>query len=147
VTRSTEPSGPVAQLDRELLDGLVQTTFVMIGILNRLAARHDLSLTQLRVLGILRDRQPKMAELADHLGLEKSTVTGLIDRASRRGLVERQPASEDARASHVGLTPKGRQLAIDATDEIADDAGHLINALSTTDRRRLLRLLQLLQLR
>ena len=33
-----------------------------------LAADHDLSLTQLRVLGILRDRRLKMSELASYLG-------------------------------------------------------------------------------
>jgi len=38
-------------------------------VLNRIGTEHDLSLTQLRVLGILRDRRVKMSELAGYLGL------------------------------------------------------------------------------
>ena len=63
------------------MDGLVQVSFTVIALLSRVAAEHDLSLTQLRVLAILRDREPTMAELATHLGLERSSVSGLIDRA------------------------------------------------------------------
>ncbi|MCU1396776.1 MAG: transcriptional regulator, MarR family [Ilumatobacteraceae bacterium] len=128
--------------DRELLDTLVQTTFVVMGILNRLSARHDLSLTQLRMLGILRDREPKMAELADHLGLERSTVTGLVDRAAQRGLLQRQPSPDDLRAAHVTLTEQGRTLAARGANEMADDAGFLIDALTTSQRTQLLQLLR-----
>lgn len=75
----------------DLRDGLVQTSFTVIAALSRVAADQDLSLTQLRMLGILRDREPAMAELATYLGLERSTVSGLIDRAVARGLVRRPP--------------------------------------------------------
>jgi hypothetical protein len=42
-----------------------------------------------RSLRGLRDRRLKMTALADYLGLEKSTMTGLVDRAEKRGLLER----------------------------------------------------------
>ncbi|MGP0022346.1 MAG: MarR family winged helix-turn-helix transcriptional regulator, partial [Streptosporangiaceae bacterium] len=71
----------------EMMDSLVRASFTVIALLSRVAAEHDLSLTQLRVLAILRDREPTMAELATYLGLERSSVSGLIDRAVRRGLV------------------------------------------------------------
>ena len=58
----------------DLRDGLVQVSFAVIAVLSRVAAEQDLSLTQLRVLGILRDRQPTMAELATYLGLERSGI-------------------------------------------------------------------------
>ena len=67
-------------VDDELMDGLVQVSFAVVATLTQLGAAYDLSLTQLRVLAILRDREPRMAELADHLGLDRSTVSGLIDR-------------------------------------------------------------------
>ncbi|ERK69221.1 hypothetical protein N136_04459, partial [Leifsonia aquatica ATCC 14665] len=73
--------------DDALVDALVQTSFVVTGVLTRVAAERDLSLTQLRMLGVLRDRRPRMAQLAALLGLDKSTVSGLIERAERRGLV------------------------------------------------------------
>jgi MarR family transcriptional regulator, lower aerobic nicotinate degradation pathway regulator len=109
-----------AELRDGLVDDLVQTSFAVMAVLTRVGAAHDLSLTLLRLLGILRDRQPRMAELADHLGLEKSTVSGLVDRAERRGLVQRSTTPEDGRSVRVGLSAEGRRLARTVETEIAD---------------------------
>ena len=67
-------------------------------MLERRAREHDLSIIQTRLLGVLRDRRPTMNELARFLDLDKSSVTGLVDRAERRGLVERVPSTADRRA-------------------------------------------------
>jgi DNA-binding MarR family transcriptional regulator len=62
------------------------------------------------VLGILRDRRPRVTELAAYLGLDKSTMSGLIDRAERRGLLARGRNPNDGRAVDVFLTPAGHEL-------------------------------------
>jgi MarR family len=47
------------------------------------------------------DREPGMLELARHLELEKSSLSGLVDRAESRGLVERIPSGRrPARRQH-----------------------------------------------
>lgn len=97
--------------DDALIDALSQSAFQTVAALSRLATEHDMSLTQLRVLAILRDRRVRMAELADYLGLERSSLSGLIDRAQARGLVERSPNPDDGRATNVSLTDEGRELA------------------------------------
>jgi DNA-binding MarR family transcriptional regulator len=122
---------------REVMDSLVRTSFTVIALLSRTAAEHDLSLTQLRVLAILRDREPTMAELAAHLGLERSSVSGLIDRAVRRGLVRRDTSSEDGRAVQVSLTPDGQRLAGLLTEEIGDLIGPMTHSLGPADQKRL----------
>lgn len=99
-----------APLNEQLLDALIPIVFGTTAALNKIGAENDLSLTQLRVLGILRERQPRMAELADYLGLKKSTMSGLIDRAEKKGLVARTPSLEDSRAIEVFLTAEGRAL-------------------------------------
>jgi MarR family transcriptional regulator, lower aerobic nicotinate degradation pathway regulator len=91
-------------------DALVQVSFAVLDVLTRSAAELDLSVTQLRLIGILRDRSPSMAVMADFLGLDRSSVSGLIDRAEKRGLVERRPSAEDARVTLIDLTPTGREL-------------------------------------
>ena len=92
-------------------DALVQLSFLVQGVLARAAAEQDVSVIQLRLLGILRDRQPGMLQLARHLGLDKSSMTGLVTRAEKRGLVQRLPSPHDGRGVLVGLTPAGRELA------------------------------------
>ncbi|MFI1992935.1 MarR family winged helix-turn-helix transcriptional regulator [Actinoplanes sp. NPDC020271] len=93
-----------------LVDELVRHAFQVTAVLTRIGAENDLSLTQLRVLGILRDRRPRVTELAGYLGLDKSTLSGLIDRAERRGLLGREKSPDDGRAVEVFLTPAGHEL-------------------------------------
>jgi DNA-binding MarR family transcriptional regulator len=90
------------------VDGLAQLSFLILGTLERRAAEQSLSMIQTRLLGVLRDRTPGMNELATLLELDKSSITGLVDRAERRGLVERIPSPADRRAVQVGLTDSGR---------------------------------------
>jgi MarR family transcriptional regulator, lower aerobic nicotinate degradation pathway regulator len=125
----------------ELRDSLVQMSFTVIAGLTRVAAEHDLSLTQLRVLGILRDREPTMAQLASHLGLERSTVSGLIDRASRRGLVRKTGHPDDGRSVRVSLTPEAQRLATGVIAEIGVLTAPLMGRLNSTEQKRLTALL------
>jgi DNA-binding MarR family transcriptional regulator len=120
-----------------LVDALVHTAFVTMGVLSKAGADHDLSLTQLRVLGILRDRRLRMAALAEFLGLEKSTMTGLVDRAEKRGLVQRAPNAGDGRAVDVFLSPAGHSLAAQVADHVARALAPVTGGLGAADRRRL----------
>ena len=125
----------------DLRDGLVQVSFAVIAVLSRVAAEQDLSLTQLRVLGILRDRQPTMAELATHLGLERSTVSGLIDRAVQRGLVRKTADRADGRSVRVSLTAEARRLASGVSADIGELMAPMTERLNPVERRRLSALL------
>jgi len=126
----------------EVLDSLVQVSFTVIALVSQVAAAHDLSLTQVRVLTILRDHQPTMAGLAAHLGLERSTVSGLIDRAVKRGLVRRDASSDDARAVRVSLSPDGYLLAARLTDELARRISPMVDLLNPAEQKRLVALLR-----
>jgi DNA-binding MarR family transcriptional regulator len=94
-----------------LVDALVQAAFMRMAVLSKIGADNDLSLTQLRVLAILRDRRVRMARLAGYLGLGKSTMSGLVDRAGKRGLVQRAPDAPDGRAVEVFLSREGEEFA------------------------------------
>ncbi|MEU6340794.1 MarR family transcriptional regulator [Streptomyces sp. NPDC046977] len=115
-------------------DALVQLSFLVHGTLARVAARHDLSLVQIHLLGILRDRRPGMLELARHLDLDKSSMTGLVGRAEKRGLVERLPSPHDGRGVLVALTPLGRRLAEQCTAEMDEHIAALTDALTSGER-------------
>jgi MarR family transcriptional regulator, lower aerobic nicotinate degradation pathway regulator len=120
-----------------LVDGLFQLSFLLHHTLARIAAEHDLSIIQVRLLGILRDREPGMLELARHLELEKSSLSGLVDRAERRGLLERIPSPDDRRAANVRVTAQGRKLSRVVEDEVNAEVAQLVTVLSTSDRVRL----------
>ncbi len=133
--RSGRMKGP--QADLGILDGLVQLSFAIQRVLERVADEHELSLVQLRLLGILRDREPGMQEIATFLELDKSSVTGLVDRAERRGLVRRASSPEDGRAVRVALTEQGRELTKKGVKQLQRELSALVEGLTEADRKRL----------
>jgi MarR family transcriptional regulator, lower aerobic nicotinate degradation pathway regulator len=132
------PADPRAQLSP--VDALAQLSFVITGMLERRAAEQDLSLAATRLLGVLRDREPTMNELARMLELDKSSVTGLVDRAERRGLVTRVPSAADRRSVLVRLTAEGQAQVSAAAGLFAADVAGLLDVLPPRDRAALTRL-------
>ncbi|MBO7746851.1 MarR family transcriptional regulator [Paenibacillus sp. MWE-103] len=120
-----------------IADGLAQLSFLVHGILGRAGAEHDLSIIQIRLLGILRDREPSMLQLARFLNLDKSSITGLVDRAERRGLVERVADAQDRRGFRVRLTDAGRQLVRSAGGEIERGLMAAVQGLDEAERAQL----------
>ena len=122
----------------ELTDALVELSFLVQATLARLASERELSLIQVRLLGILRDREPGIVELADALNLDKSSVSGLVDRAQRRGLVERASSkSSDGRAIRVVLTKLGRTMASEFAARVSEELARLVEDLTPAERQRL----------
>lgn len=127
--------------DEGLADALVTTGFVTMALINRIGAENDLSLSLIRVLGILWDRRPRMTELADYLGLEKQTMSGLIARAEKRGLVARARNEEDGRATDVFLTSEGYELVKRLRVQGQQVLTPIIDQLSASDQKQLQELL------
>jgi DNA-binding MarR family transcriptional regulator len=124
------------------VDAIAQVSFLVQGMLERRAGRRGISLVQTRLLGILRDRSPTMNELAQLLGLDKSSTSGLVDRAQLRGFVRRVPSQIDRRSIRVRLTDEGRALAERVASEFTEDVAALLEPLPAEDRERLTRLLR-----
>jgi MarR family transcriptional regulator, lower aerobic nicotinate degradation pathway regulator len=113
---------------------------VIHGLLERRVGEHHLSMIQARLLGVLRDRTPTMNELARLLSLDKSSVTGLVDRAETRGLVVRVPSETDRRVVQVSLTKGGRALASEVAAQFGRDVSEALDLLPRSDRAVLSRL-------
>jgi DNA-binding MarR family transcriptional regulator len=136
---STPPPAAPARAgeDPGLVDALAQLSFLVHNALAEIAGQHDLSIIQVRLLGILRDRKPTMNALGRHLGLDKSSVSGLVDRAQRRGLVDRTVSATDRRAFQVSITETGRQLVEQVAAEFTARIETLVAGLADTDRKLL----------
>jgi MarR family transcriptional regulator, lower aerobic nicotinate degradation pathway regulator len=123
--------------DLGLVDALAQLTFAVQAALGRVAAAHDLSVVQARLLGILRDRRPTIKELASFLQVDKTSVTGLVDRAQERRLVRRAPSLVDGRSVNVEITAAGRGLVDRATKAMEAEIAVLVGSLSPVQRDEL----------
>lgn len=129
-----------ANEDFGLVDALAQLSFLVQSSLAEIAGQYDLSVVQTRMLGILRDREPTMNQLGRHLGLDKSSITGLVDRAQRRGLVTRTASAVDRRSFQVSITDAGRQLVEQVAAQFAEQIERRVEPLPETDRKRLSRM-------
>src|SRR5271155_4087728 len=127
---SGRPVQPALDGPTDLIDALVRTAFFTTAVLSRIGAEYDLSLTQLRVLAILRDRQGSMSDLANYLGLDRSTISGLVDRAEKRGLLRRTQNPLDGRGVDVALTARGIELAERGAATVARALSPLTKTLS-----------------
>lgn len=124
-----------------LVEALGAVAFAVMAALTKVGAAHDLSLTQLRMIGLLHDRRMTITQLADALGLDRSSVSGLVDRTSTRGFVRREPNPDDARSVLITLSPQGSEaFAIGAADTAAL-LSSLTDALTLAEVRRLTTLL------
>jgi MarR family transcriptional regulator, lower aerobic nicotinate degradation pathway regulator len=123
--------------DLGLVDALAQLSFAVLGALGRIAAGYDLSIVQARLLGILRDRRPTITDLAAWLGLDKSSVTGLVDRAEARALVTRTASPHDGRSVLVAITAAGRKLITQATKSFEAEITSLVVELTPSQRTQL----------
>lgn len=131
--------GRAGELD--VVDGIAQLAFLVHADIDRRAGELGMSLVQARMLGVLRDRVPTMTELGAALGLDKASVSGLVQRAERRDLVARERDPGDGRATRVRLLPEGRRLVTEATAGYAAAVGSLLDAVDDDDRAALARIL------
>ncbi|MGG4394014.1 MarR family transcriptional regulator [Paenibacillus thiaminolyticus] len=74
-------------------------------------SRFGLSTGRYRLLADLEDNEGEElpSQLAEHLGVTRATVTGLIDTLERDGLVTRRTSSRDGRQRSVVLTEQGEK--------------------------------------
>ena len=97
--------------EHPVADGLIRLSVLTQSAFARVAERHGLPAAQARLLCVLAGGARGMSELAGLLGIEKAALTGLADRAERRGLIARTAVPGDRRALSVALTPGGRDAA------------------------------------
>jgi DNA-binding MarR family transcriptional regulator len=94
--------------------GLLETHKQLTRALDaELDARYGLTLSSLELLarlGAATDRCLRLSALASAAGLSLSRVSRIAGALQARGLIEREPCSEDARAVEARLTPAGLRL-------------------------------------
>ncbi|MBE1532750.1 MarR family winged helix-turn-helix transcriptional regulator [Actinomadura algeriensis] len=121
--------------------GLVRSAFLVNAVYGESAREHGVTAQQGQLLCVLMSRSYGMSELGAVLGLAKSSLTGLVDRTERNGLVRREADERDTRAVRVALTAKGARLAEEFYTETCRRVDGLLENFDAADRDALARLL------
>lgn len=124
-----------------IVAALVRSTFLVNAVYAESGREHGLTSQQGQLLCVLMAQPYGMSELGAMLGLAKSSLTGLVDRTERNGLVRREPDPQDTRAVRVALTPWGSRLAEEFYAETCRRIDKLAKRLSAAERDTLASLL------
>jgi MarR family transcriptional regulator, organic hydroperoxide resistance regulator len=112
-----------------------RVTHRLLGALDDELAQLGLSAGETNLLACLAGTAPPTVRtLGDATGQRPSTLTGVLDRLERRGLVERRPNPADRRSTLIALTPAG----VDAARQVAAAFERVAARLPEEEVRRLL---------
>ena len=120
-----------------MADALVRLSHLVQHVFADVARDHDLTPQQLQLVCMLIAEPLGMTELSRLLHLERSSMTGLVDRVEKRGLVARVSDPADRRACRVALTEEGGLLAVRAHDDVVVRLDVMTGRLERDDRDRL----------
>jgi DNA-binding MarR family transcriptional regulator len=97
----------------------------------------EITLTQVQVLRALRDGPQTLGRLGLANGLSATSVTRIVDRLERRGLVSRRRESEDRRLVQVHLELPGERLLGEIRVMRGSDIHQAVDAMTGEERRQL----------
>ena len=84
----------------------------------------------------------RQSELADVLAIERPNMVALVDELVREGLILRERAAEDRRASALSPTARGREIYGQAFKAVSAHDRHMTRRLSPAARRELIAMLK-----
>ncbi|WP_437716672.1 MarR family transcriptional regulator [Sorangium sp. So ce448] len=136
--------------ERPEIDAIVEMIIYLYTESRRLtkgmASGFGLTGPQLTILKLLESFQDlSLSTLSERIRAQNSTVTGIVDRMEREGLVRRERSKADRRVVHIRLSEKGARLAREIQVEPMEIFRSALLSLSPTDLRDLLRILTKLQ--
>ena len=129
------------------LDLIVETVIYLQTEGRRLAReqcqRAGITATQLSVLKLLGEiGDLSLSELSKRIASQNSTVTGIVDRMERDGLVTREQSVEDRRVWRIRPTDKGQKIARSIAVAPWDLLRQALRALDRKEQEQLVALLR-----
>lgn len=140
--REIEPNIPTpgSRLDHEVLRSLRRIFHAVDRHSRRLARVHGLTEPQAICLNAVnRAGEVNPGQLARTVSLSPPTVTGILDRLERRGLIRRERAARDKRQVVVCLTDDGRSLLDNSPPPLQERFTRRLTELSASRQRQIAR--------
>ena len=132
---------PIQNPRHETLMSLVLTGAMLTKEGDRLLSEFGLTDSQFNVLMLLRyqadDGQLSQTQLGQMLLVNRSNVTGLVDRMEKAGWVQRTSMKGDRRVKQIKLTPAGRRLVERAEKTYFKRIDMALASLSDTEQSQL----------
>lgn len=140
-SRSRGNDGRQGEVDR-ILETIVYLYTESRRVTKQLARQHGLTGPQVTALKMLEAFGAlSLSELSAHMSAKNSTITGIVDRMERDGLVVRERSEEDRRVVNIRPTAEGRRIAAAVPVTAMAIFASALQSLSERDRDELRRIL------
>jgi len=97
---------------------------------------------QLIVLHEIGDREVSVGDLAQQVSLSQATITGILDRLEKRGIVARRRDERDKRRVLARVTPAGSRLLAEAPPMLQHSFVERFSLLAEADQAHLITALE-----
>jgi DNA-binding MarR family transcriptional regulator len=128
------------QLGFELINRVLATSGTLLRESQKFFRPLGVTEAQFNVLNVLADAPEGMSqrELGDVLVVDRSNVTGLLDRMEKAGWVRRASHPTDGRVYRVLLTPAGRKLQAKVRPLFLVAVGKVVAGMSAAEMKQAL---------
>lgn len=126
---------------------LSRASKVLLEEANKLIEKHGLNPTEFAVLELLyhKGRQP-IQKIGQKILLTSGSMTYVVDKLEKRGLIERVYCTEDKRITYMSITCKGNELIDEIFPQHAKNIQNIMSALSPDEQEQAIILLRKLGL-
>lgn len=133
--------GRQGEVDR-ILETIVYLYTESRRVTKQLARQHGLTGPQVTALKMLEAfGELSLSELSAHMSAKNSTITGIVDRMERDGLVVRERSAQDRRVVNIRPTAEGQRIAAAVPVTAMAIFASALRSLSERDRDELRRIL------
>lgn len=121
----------------DITGGLIRSAALIQDVHAAVSAEHGLTPQQAQLMCVVSDEPSSMVQLGAVLRIGKSSMTGLVNRAERTGLVQRVPAPDDGRSFLIEPTAAGRRTNEKFRRAVAERLDQVIATLTAEERDNL----------
>jgi MarR family 2-MHQ and catechol resistance regulon transcriptional repressor len=126
---------------------LSRASKVILEEAHKTSEKHGLNPTEFAVLELLHHtgRQP-IQKIGQKILLRSGSMTYVVDKLEKRGLLERVFCEEDKRVTYMSITPSGIELMTSIFPEHADNIEAIMSSLTSEEQNQAIGLLRKLGL-
>ena len=128
---------------------VIETVLLAMKTIRGEMSRHrpaGISVPQFRVLGFIKHHPgASLSMVAEHIGLTLPSMSTAVDGLVKRGLVEREPSSEDRRRVSLTMTDEGREAFESATAAARSHMAEILTLLDPGERDKVAKAMQSLR--
>ncbi len=103
---------------------------------------HKITPTQYDVLAFLTNESLNLSALSELVGLDSSTLVGIVDRLEKIGLVKKRVSPRDRRKNIISITEKGSKTLAQVPEFVSPSLQRILKELNPDDQENLTRILR-----